>query len=102
MIKMNLTKINLIVNQCLDLVIRNYGKCKGPSKPCPERLRYVQKPAPVCGSDQQSYVNYEALICAQQRMKKSQFIKKHLNEVVNSLFILDLKFLHNGPCVQTT
>ncbi|XP_037044515.1 serine protease inhibitor dipetalogastin-like [Bradysia coprophila] len=60
------------------------GRCKQLEEPCPEKLKFIKAPTPVCGSDDKSYVSYEALICAQFRISKG------------------LKYNHSGACVRKT
>lgn len=55
-----------------DLTLTHFGRCVDFNDICPEKLKYVQTAAPVCGSDGHSYITFEALLCARYRMNKSK------------------------------
>lgn len=55
------------------------GRCKKMVDPCPEHLKYLKIPKPVCASNKRSYISYEALICAKKRMSKGIFKLHQLN-----------------------
>lgn len=48
----------------------HHGRCKKLENPCPDKLKRIVVPTPVCGSDQKSYTSFEALICAQRRITR--------------------------------
>ena len=58
---------------CPDLYTLYDGRCKKIKDPCPENLRFINVPSPVCGSDGKSYVSFEALVCVQKRVSKSKY-----------------------------
>lgn len=58
------------------------GRCKQLEEPCPEKLKFINTLAPVCGSDDKSYVSYDALICAQFRISKGWYLLLLLFSVV--------------------
>ncbi|XP_055706453.1 serine protease inhibitor dipetalogastin-like [Phlebotomus papatasi] len=58
------------------------GACKEDKDPCPQWLKFIKTPTPVCGSDKRSYVSYEALLCAAARLRRN------------------LIYVHSGPCIE--
>lgn len=63
------------------LSLTHFGRCVDFNGICPEKLKYVQTAAPVCGTDGHSYITFEALLCARYRMNKN------------------LNYLHSGACI---
>lgn len=56
-----------------DLALTHFGRCIDYNDICPEKLKYVQTAAPVCGTDGHSYITFDALLCARYRMNKSMY-----------------------------
>lgn len=57
----------------IDLTLMHLGRCVDFHEICPEKLKYIQSAAPVCGTDGHSYITFDALLCARYRMNKSKW-----------------------------
>lgn len=58
-----------------DLYMTHIGRCAKFQDPCPEKLKYIKTATPVCGSDNRSYISYDALLCAQFRVDNGKYQK---------------------------
>lgn len=52
--------------------MKHIGRCAKFEDPCPENLKFIKTSTPVCGSDNRSYISYDALLCAQFRIDKGK------------------------------
>lgn len=102
-----------------DLFLTHFGRCQDFKDICPEKLKYIQVATPVCGTDNHSYISFEALLCARYRMNKSEcvyYVHRKCDRSTERLWtgfdeyfkrkkqtiyfhITDLNYLHSGACI---